>query len=164
MRQEFTRKQRLECFFMEKVHPEPNTGCWLWTGTDKGNGYGMITVGGRRELAHRVSYRLYKSEIPSGMYVCHQCDTPSCVNPDHLWLGTQRENIRDCVAKGRANRRAPKGENHHAAKLTAIDVEAIRAAPFFYGAVKQLAEKYGVRPEAITAIRNGRAWVSHDGS
>lgn len=98
---------------MEKVSPEPTSGCWLWSGNVNSNGYGVIGVGSRtdgsrgNELTHRLSYKLNTGEIPVRKMVCHRCDNPSCVNPDHLFLGTQSDNMKDCKSKGRS-RGAPK--------------------------------------------------------
>lgn len=87
--------------FNERYIPEPNSGCWLWESGLNSNGYGILFCGGYRGYAHRFSYAHFKGPIPDGMYVCHSCDVPSCVNPDHLWLGTQVDNMRDCRRKGR---------------------------------------------------------------
>jgi hypothetical protein len=87
--------------FERKYIEEPNTGCWLWSACGTKAGYGLFGYEGKLQLAHRVSYKLHKGFIPEGMVVRHTCDTPSCVNPDHLELGTQGENIRESVRKGR---------------------------------------------------------------
>lgn len=76
-------------------------GCWIWKGAKAGNGYGSIFKDGRPEMAHRVSWILHFGSIPEGMYVLHSCDVPACVNPAHLFIGSQSENLKDAVAKGR---------------------------------------------------------------
>ena len=81
--------------------PEPNSGCWLWLLSCDHSGYGNISILGRKFSAHRVSWAAFNNAIPAGACVLHRCDVPCCVNPDHLWLGTHSDNMRDCVAKGR---------------------------------------------------------------
>lgn len=96
--------QDLPTRFEGKYIPEPNTGCWLWLGTCLSTGHGQFWVGtrgnGKMHLAHRVSYELHIGLIPKGMNVNHQCDEPSCVNPDHLQVGTQAENVREACERG----------------------------------------------------------------
>ncbi len=92
--------------FHKKHQPVPFSGCWLWTAAAAGNGYGYIgrgRAGEGMEYAHRVSWKIHKGPIPKGKQVLHRCDTPPCVNPDHLFLGDVSANMRDCVAKGRHN-------------------------------------------------------------
>lgn len=90
-------KARIEAYSI----PEPNSGCWLWLARVSPNGYGSTNVDGRDTGAHRASYLAFNGPIPSGLHVLHRCDVPLCVNPDHLWLGTNADNVRDMVAKGR---------------------------------------------------------------
>lgn len=111
--------------FSEKWIPEPNSGCWLWTGAVSRSGYGIVMRGRKSEgqiRAHRASWKIYRGEIPVGMFVCHKCDVRSCVNPDHLWLGQHADNMADRNAKGRAAR----GERGGNAKLTDAQTIAIR--------------------------------------
>lgn len=85
--------------------PEPNSGCWLWLSSVDAGGYGRLYATGRGQmLAHRASYESFVGPIPAGMCVCHKCDVRSCVNPDHLWLGTDADNTADMVRKGRQRR------------------------------------------------------------
>jgi hypothetical protein len=110
--------------FEERYVPEPNSGCWLWTGGCNESGYGMICeaqgragANNRPRRAHRVSYEMHLGAIPDGMMVCHKCDVPSCVNPCHLFCGTGFDNARDMAAKGRQvfqrnPDKAPRGNRH----------------------------------------------------
>ena len=99
-------------------------GCWLWTASAAGRGYGQMKVPRQRkqEYAHRLSYMIYKGEIPKGQYVLHKCDTPLCVNPDHLFLGSQADNQQDMKNKGRSLF----GERNPSRKLTDSAVRKIR--------------------------------------
>lgn len=77
------------------------TGCWNWTKSIGNNGYGRISINNKRQLAHRLSFKLHNGYLPNEMHVCHSCDNRKCINPKHLWLGTDKDNLRDMVKKGR---------------------------------------------------------------
>lgn len=129
--------------------PEPNTGCWLWIGCVGDTGYPSISrkkLGGRKN-AHRVSYEEYKGKIPEGMVVCHSCDTKICVNPDHLWIGTQAQNLADCQEKGRNAR----GERQHLTTLADSDIPRIRRLVREGRSQSSVSREYGV---SITAVHN----------
>ena len=87
--------------FEENYTPVPESGCWLWTGCVKAHGYGVIFIKNKTQYAHRVSWELHRGPIPDGLFVLHHCDVPSCVNPEHLFTGTQKDNIQDAAKKGR---------------------------------------------------------------
>ena len=95
-----------ETYLLGRCDPDPNSGCWLWTGCRKPSGYGnaYLRMGKRRARhtpAHRLSYETFCGPIPPGMHVAHKCDVPPCINPDHLFLATPKENVQDCIRKGR---------------------------------------------------------------
>lgn len=136
--------------FMSKVEMVTESGCWIWMGDGINNGYGAMAVNNRMRLAHRLSYSTFVGPIQAGLYVCHRCDTPLCVNPHHMFLGDQRANIKDASMKGRMLR----GEDVAGAKLTEEDVRYIRSQKRGSG----LAEKYGVDFGLIYKIRRGEIW------
>lgn len=136
--------------FMSFVSPEPNSGCWLWDGAWNSEGYGQLGVMGKRVGAYRVSYEIFRGEIPRGFLVRHKCDVRCCVNPDHLLLGTDKDNMDDRSARGRAF-----------SKLTNEQVVVIKAELFAAkrGVGARLAQQYGVTPSVISEIRNSIAWA-----
>lgn len=143
--------------FWEHVEKGQPDECWLWVGSTNNCGYGTIGLGGARRmgLAHRVSWELHHGPIPSGMKVLHRCDRPRCVNPAHLVTGTQRENIDDCLRKGRWT--DSRGEKHPNAKLTSEIVRQIRelapVAPH-----KEIAARFGVSRDYVSRIARRKAW------
>lgn len=145
--------------FHEKYIPEPNSGCWLWAAMIDRHGYGRVWALGRLDGSHRVSYRLHHGPIPDGLHVCHKCDVRACVNPAHLFLGTQAENMADRNEKGRASGGSSPGEAHPMAKLTNADVTMIRR---IYAAGREpqaaLARQFGVSESVVSGIVHGRTW------
>lgn len=152
--------------FRKKVWPEPMSGCHLWSGTVCRQGYGRFRSGGPDTLAHRVSWVIANGAIPEGdgshgTCVCHKCDNPSCVNPDHLFLGTHQDNMTDCGSKGRSRVPHISGESHACAKLTAAQVVEIRER-YAAGGVTQreLAEAFRVGQAQISRVVNKRKWAN----
>jgi len=147
-------KVALKDRFYEEVLPEPNTGCWLWTGAvhSERKPYGRFGFEGRTVAAHRMSYQLHKGRIPTGMFVCHKCDNPNCVNPDHLFLGTYLDNIQDRNRKGRQAR----GTRHGRSKLTPQQVLAIRKMT---GGDREIGAKFGIKTEQARRIRLRINWA-----
>ena len=134
--------------------------CLIWTGSTHPAGYGQFYVRGRgRVFAHRYAYEMTKGEIPKGLCVCHSCDTPACVNPQHLWLGTHQDNIQDKVRKNRQARGAAvarPGSLRPAAKLSEKDISAILTDT---RSVRTIAKQYGVHHCQIVRIKNKTAWA-----
>lgn len=148
------------------VHPVLGTNCWVWTGCLAKSipgrrllPYGKINVFGKCLCAHRVSYELNIGLIPRDSLVCHKCDNPSCVRPEHLFLGTQKDNVDDCVKKGRD--RHPRGECHGRAKLTWEKVREIRSRhkrndPINGG--NALSREFSMDLKTILDIVNNKIW------
>jgi hypothetical protein len=143
-------KNTLDNFF-DRIVPEPNSGCWLWIGYLNTYGYGKFRMAGRAYYAHRLSFEVAKGPIPTGLLVLHTCDTRCCVNPDHLYSGTEADNSRDAAERNRL----PRGESHHGTNLTDDQVRQIRID---VGATANLANRFGVSSATIRKIRNGRTW------
>lgn len=144
--------------FVTKVH-EATSGCLEWQGAKNRSGYGVINCGDRTRLAHRVAYRLYVGPVPDGMQVCHSCDNPSCVNPDHLWAGTNMDNVKDRDQKGRQ----PKGMNHGKVKFPTEVIEAVRAERATHGTTYQeLSDKNGMSYWTAWSICNNPDHRKHD--
>lgn len=144
--------------FWGKVKKTP--GCWLWQGRTTAFGHGVLDVSaGKGVRAHRYSWELVNGPIPEDLVVCHICDVPACVNPDHLTLGTRVYNTNDMWAKGRGRPGVSRGEAQGSAKLTAAKVVAIRAR-YAQGGVTHavLAAEHGVTPSVISHITTRRSW------
>jgi hypothetical protein len=141
--------------FMSKVVKTKT--CWFWGGTRNVDGYGRVRINGKSDGAHRVSYEYHIGPIPKGLYVCHKCDCPPCVNPDHLFLGTARDNARDKIAKGRhfSGFRTPE-ERAETMRVTWLKYSRAKRREI---AAKIAAAKTGVAlgPEHLASIRAARA-------
>lgn len=136
--------------FIERI---PFSGCWLWTGKINDSGYGVWrqTPTQNYQRAHRLFYKLLIGAIPDGVFVCHRCDVPCCVNPAHLFLGSQKDNMADAAAKGRT----AKGMMHGQSKLNSEDVLKIRSS---FETQEELALRFGVTRTTIGRIRNRKLW------
>ena len=147
MRKTKTFQQRLE----NKIERVTESGCWLFTGALLNNGYGKFRdLNMKSSLAHRATYEFFVGRIPDGMYVCHKCDIPSCVNPEHLFVGTPQENQDDCKAKKRQIKYTPKLDN--------ADVHFIRLLLGFGVNQYEVAKQFGVSQSMISTISTGKAW------
>jgi len=162
------------------------SGCWEWQGWRNKYGYGQTETfqhGTRKSwLVHRLMWSLHNGPIPLGAYICHHCDNPSCCNPNHLYLGNQTTNMRDCVRRGRLRKNplcgddhplrknpllAKRGESHYAAKLKDSQVAFIRSAAagmrgengrLPYGWVTALAKTCGLPMKMVSRIASGDGW------
>ena len=163
-------KKSIKERFESKVERLPGIDCWLWIGSFQNMGYGTIEISKRplkRLLAHRASWQIHFGEIPEGMWVLHKCDVPCCVNPEHLFLGTMRDNIQDMMNKGRcrAGTNPPRGENCVTHKLTELQVREIKHLLSTGGISQQkIADTYHVAQTLISHIKLGKAWahIKHD--
>ena len=156
--------------FWSKVNKRGPDDCWEWVASRNSQGYGQFSIGGRKfARAHRFSWELHNGPIAGGLFVCHQCDNPSCVNPSHLFLGTNNDNIQDAVKKGRiasgdrsGARTHPErmnhahGEAHQNAKLTEKQVIMILRDNRLH---REIAAEYGVSRGLVSMIKRGIAWT-----
>lgn len=131
--------------------PEPNSGCWFWLGSVQSSGHGRLKVDGITTPAHRVSWTAFNGD-PGALHVCHSCDMPSCVNPEHLFLGTCADNHADRNAKGRQ----ALGEKHGRATISAEQATAIHESTV---PVAELARAYGISWSQAKRIKTGNSWA-----
>jgi hypothetical protein len=145
--------------FEEKVDKQED-GCWIWEGAKNNKGYGIFSYKGKTILAHRMSWLLHNGEIPKEQNVLHKCDVRACVNPEHLFLGSLKDNMQDCSKKGRLHVNFPgySGEKHGNAKLKNSDVIEIRERRKNGERACLLAKEYGVHRQTISDISRGIYW------
>lgn len=155
---------KLDERFWPKVNFVPD-GCWLWTASIGGPGYGQIAYNKKPHTVHRLIWELYNGPIPKGMFVLHRCDVRRCCNPEHLFLGTPADNTKDMISKGRMRIVRPdtyaSGESHGRSKLTLKMVVSL-LADHKTGKFTQveLGEKYGISGPHVCGIIKGRFWAS----
>jgi len=139
--------------FYNKIQIDPITRCWNWTASLTNDGYGQFGINGTSgRRAHRISYQYFYDVDPGRFDVCHECDNPKCVNPNHLWLGTMQDNVTDMINKGRA----------YNAALTSNDVRQILIDIWndVYRDVDQICLTYNITRASIYQILNGKSWKS----
>lgn len=149
---EAEKKERIKNHYTKKVIKK--RGCWGWRGSLDKNGYPQIGAGSKKLKGHRISYEIHKGEIPKGRQVCHTCDNPTCTNPDHLWLGSIKENNEDRIIKGRCS----KGEERPNAKLKDCDIREIRKMLKIGVSKAALARKYKISYTTVYLIEKKKTW------
>lgn len=143
-----------DVFQSHRYTANQKTGCWEWRGGKISAGYGSFTLYKETYLAHRVAYGVKYGLIPEGFVICHRCDNPSCINPEHLFLGTMSDNIKDRDTKGRTTR----GESQHASKLTRQGVLDIRRKLAEGVRQKDVAKQYSLHQTTISLIKMRKNW------
>lgn len=141
---------------LQTHHTKDDNGCWNWNRHRGYWGYGSIKVDSKVELAHRVAYKYLVGDFPQELCVLHKCDNPACINPDHLFLGTNSDNVKDKVRKGRQSKIGEyPGEKHHNARLKEQDVLNIRTKQLKQS---EYATMYGVSQGLISNIQLNKCW------
>lgn len=145
--------------FWSKVDKIDPGGCWRWTAGKFGSGYGCTRWQGKHSrLAHRVAYEITFGSIPKGMFVCHTCDNKVCVNPDHLFIGTAKDNSHDMVSKGRSIACSFKGEHNPNVKVSPDSVRTIRELFEKGCSVREISDRTGIPYCNTWHIAHRRSW------
>lgn len=152
-------KKEFESRFWEKVDKKGEVECWNWLASKRG-GYGSFSIDDNVYFAHRIAYNLVFGKIPEELLVCHRCDNPICVNPNHLFLGTYSDNRVDMINKGRSN--FSKGESHYNSRLTWDIVNKIRERYMKGGLQIDISKEFNIPPEQICNIINNKKWKDED--
>lgn len=140
-----------------KYYTQNENGCWIWNGARGSEGYPELRREGKVFRMHREFYAIHKGEIPRGVFVCHTCDVRNCVNPDHLFIGTPKENTHDMISKGR-NVPPRSGERHNHAKLTECKVLEVIGLAKEGCSYRSIARKFGMHHTTISDLINGKNW------
>lgn len=146
--------------YVDKDGPKPTHvsglgSCWLWTGGRSKKGYGIFRLNGTMQYAHRISFSLKYGQVPRSRKICHKCDNPPCCNPDHLFQGTDRDNLIDSINKGRRL----VGEEHWMARLTEAQVKEVRKLHSEGLTQVKIAAKMGVNQSTVQRILTGKSWA-----
>ena len=150
-------KDAIKARLMKRAEPIPFSGCIIWTGDADKNGYGWITIGGKKQYTHRVSHWVFKGQ--PNYFVCHTCDVPSCINPDHLYDGTNSQNMQDRSRRGRALMAT--GERHGKSRFTQSQIESMREMKAQGKTLREIADAFGTKSTGhICNIVNNKLWRS----
>lgn len=154
-------------------HVSKTDGCWEWTGSTQGRGYGSFFADGRSHQAHRWIYEQFFGPQPKHIHICHKCDNPICIRPDHLFAGTRSDNMKDCAGKGRnvmqkfpershfkgKNNIQCRGERQGNSKLKSQDIAEIKSLASSGLSSARIAPMFGVHPAHVRKIVRGNAWA-----
>jgi hypothetical protein len=150
---------------LDKVIRIPFSECWIFNGATNDFGYGIVGTGARgmpNDRAHRITYKHFRGDIPKGMFVCHECDVPSCCNPDHLFLGNNQDNVDDMMSKGRGSKppRNPHvvGSSHPLSKLTEEQASQIRMLYSTGALQKEIAKVFGIARQTVSKVVNHKRY------
>ena len=143
--------------FYKKISKNCDNDCWIWNASKDKKGYGNFYFNGKKTLAHRASFEIHNDKIPVGFLVCHKCDNPSCVNPDHLFLGTYKDNTDDMMKKKRGNMHNE--ENHFGAKIKKEQIKIIFNMSSNFSQ-REIAQKFNVSQCVIQNILHHKTWLN----
>jgi len=129
--------------------------CWEWRGRTNNARYGYLWLDGAQWLAHRAAWAAVNGPIPVGLYICHRCDNPLCVNPNHLFLGSPQENTQDSIAKGRSMGHPP-AEARRKPRLRALADDTVRAIRQATGTQEEIAQRFNVSRPYVSELRSGK--------